>query len=241
MTDAATVPAPSKASLWEDFIDIFYQPSAVFDRRRDGKFGMALLVLVIACTVLYLALRNGLAPIQDAEFAKATAALSAKNPNLTADQISSMSGTMEKFAVVGYVVFLPIGVLLTGAILWAVSRLVDAKESFAVAMMIATYSQVPRIVELVVNALQGLLLPPEQITSHYSVTLGVGRFLDPSTNPYIMTILGAIDVFTIWTVVLMAIGLSVVAGIPRSKAAIAAGLVWLVSLILPLIGALRAA
>src|SRR5512141_2148401 len=108
MTDADMVPAPSKASLWEDFIDIFYQPSAVFDRRRDGKFGMALLVLVIACTVLYLALRNGLAPIQDAEFAKATAALSAKNPNLTADQISSMSGTMEKFAVVGYVVFLPI-------------------------------------------------------------------------------------------------------------------------------------
>jgi hypothetical protein len=151
-----------------------------------------------------------------------------------------MSGTMEKFAVVGYVVFLPIGVLLTGAILWGVSRLVDAKESFAVAMMIATYSQVPRIVELVVNALQGLLLPPEQITSHYSVTLGVGRFLDPSSNPFMMTVLGAIDVFTIWTVVLMAIGLSVVAGIPRSKAAIAAALVWLVSLILPLIGALRA-
>jgi hypothetical protein len=241
MTDAAMVPAPSKASLWEDFIDIFYQPAAVFDRRRDGKFGLALVVLVVVCAVLYLALRNGLAPIMDAEMAKATAAMSAKNANLTSEQISSMTGTMEKFAVIGYVVFLPIGVLLTGAILWAVSRLVDAKETFAAAMMIATYSQIPRIVELVVNALQGLLLPPEQITSHYSVTLGVGRFLDPNTNPFVMTLLGGIDLFTIWTVVLMAIGLSVVAGIPRSKAAIAAVLVWLVGLIIPLIGALRQA
>jgi len=235
------IPAPSKASLWEDFIDIFYQPAAVFDRRREGKFGLALVVLVVVCAVLYLALRNGLAPIMDAEMAKATAAMSAKNANLTSEQISSMTGTMEKFAVIGYVVFLPIGVLLTGAILWAVSRLVDAKETFAAAMMIATYSQIPRIVELVVNALQGLLLPPEQITSHYSVTLGVGRFLDPNTNPFVMTLLGGIDLFTIWTVVLMAIGLSVVAGIPRSKAAVAAVLVWLVGLIIPLIGALRQA
>lgn len=241
MTDAAMIPAPSKASLWEDFIDIFYQPAAVFDRRREGKFGLALVVLVVVCAVLYLALRNGLAPIMDAEMAKATAAMSAKNANLTSEQISSMTGTMEKFAVIGYVVFLPIGVLLTGAILWAVSRLVDAKETFAAAMMIATYSQIPRIVELVVNALQGLLLPPEQITSHYSVTLGVGRFFDPNTNPFVMTLLGGIDLFTIWTVVLMAIGLSVVAGIPRSKAAVAAVLVWLVGLIIPLIGALRQA
>lgn len=241
MTEAATVPTPSKASLWEDFIDIFYQPAAVFDRRRDGKFGLALLVLVVVCAALFIGLRNGLAPITDAEMAKATAAMSAQNPSLTSDQIASATGTMEKFAVLGYVIFLPIGVLLTGAILWGVSRLVDARETFAAAMMIATYSQVPRIVELVVNALQGLLLAPEQITSHYSVTLGIGRFLNPSTNPFVMTLLGGIDLFTIWTIVLMAIGLSVVAGIPRSKAAIAAVLVWLVGLIIPLIGALRQA
>jgi len=241
MTDATAAPAPSKASLWEDFIDIFYQPAEVFARRRDGKFGLALLIFVIACAVLFLALRNGLAPITDAEMAKATAAISAKNPNISGDQISSMTNSMEKFAVIGYVIFLPIGVLFIGMILWAVSRLVDAKESFGAAMMIATYSQIPRIVELIVNALQGLLLAPEQITSHYSVTLGIGRFLDPSTNPIVMTLLGGIDLFTIWTLVLMAIGLSVVAGIPRSKAAIAVALVWLVGLIFPLIGALRQA
>ena len=39
MTDATASPSPSSAGLWEDFIDILYQPSACFDRRREGKFG----------------------------------------------------------------------------------------------------------------------------------------------------------------------------------------------------------
>ena len=38
---------------------------------------------------------------------------------------------------------------------------------------------VPRLIELVLSALQGLFLPPEAITSRYSVTLGIGRFLSP--------------------------------------------------------------
>ncbi len=242
MTDAAVeAPTPSKAGLWEDFIDIFYQPSAVFERRRDGKYGLALLAYVLLSIVLYFALRNGMGPIMDAEMSKATAAMAAKNPNLTSEQISSMTGSMEKFASVGFAIFLPIGVFLTAAILWGVSRLFDARESFAEAAMITTYSQIPRIIELVLNALQGLLLQPEQITSHYSVTLGIGRFLSPTTNPFAMTLLGGIDLFTIWTLVLMAIGLSVLGGIPRSKAALAVALVWLVGLIFPLIGALRSA
>ena len=41
-------PGPSKAGLWEDFVDIFYAPSSVFARRADGKFGLALLFLIVA-------------------------------------------------------------------------------------------------------------------------------------------------------------------------------------------------
>jgi len=87
MTEATASPSPAKAGIWEDFIDIFYQPSQVFERRRDGKFGMALLALVILSGVLFLALKNGLAPVMDAEMAKAAAAMAAKNPQITADQI----------------------------------------------------------------------------------------------------------------------------------------------------------
>lgn len=231
MTDAAVDPTPSKASLWEDFIDIIYQPSLVFERRREGKFGLALLALVIINGILFFALHNGLAPIMDAEMAKAAAAMAAKNPQITPDQIAAQQGMMEKFAGIVYIVFLPIGVAIIGALLWLAGKIVGASTAFAGAVMIATYSYFPRVIETVLNAVQGLILPPESITSRFSVQIGPARFFDSAANPFLLTILGGLDLFTIWSTVLLAIGLSVVARVPRSQAAIAAAIVWFVTLI----------
>jgi hypothetical protein len=239
MTDATASPSPSSAGLWEDFVDILYQPSAVFDRRREGKFGMALLVIVVVTTVLFFALRNGLAPVIDAEMAKQAAAMAAKNPQITPEQIAASQGMMEKFAVVGYVVFVPVGIVIIAALLWLAGKVVDAKVAFAAAMMIATYSWFPRIIEMILNAVQGLLLSPESITSRYSVQLGPARFFDSaSTSPVLLTFLGGIDLFTIWTTALMAIGLSVVARVPRSRGVIAAVAIWFVMMLIPLYQAL---
>lgn len=239
MTDATASPSPSSAGLWEDFIDILYQPSAVFDRRREGKFGMALLAIVILTTVLFFALRNGLAPVMDAEMAKQAAAMAAKNPQITPEQIAASQGMMEKFAVVGYVIFVPVGIVIIAALLWLAGKVVDAKVAFAAAMMIATYSWFPRVIEMIINAVQGLLLSPESINSRYSVQLGPARFLDSaSTSPVLLTFLGGIDLFTIWTTALMAIGLSVVARVPRSRGVIAAVAIWFVMMLLPLYQAL---
>jgi hypothetical protein len=146
---------------------------------------------------------------------------------------------MEKFAMFGTIIFLPIGVLLGGFLLWLASKIVDARIAFAAAMMIVTYSQVPRIIDLVITALQGLFLPPESITSRYSVTLGPGRFMDPDSNPVLLAVLGNLDLITLWTLVLMAIGLSVVARVTIRKGAIAAAMVWAVGILPGLFTALR--
>ena len=140
MTEATSNQAPASPGIWEDFIDIFMNPSAVFERRREGKFGMALLALMIISAILFFALRNGIAPIMDAEMAKQAAAMAAKNPNITPDQIGAQQGMMEKFAVIGYVLFMPIGILLTAILLWLAGKLVSASVAFAAAMMIARSS-----------------------------------------------------------------------------------------------------
>ena len=236
--EPVTTSAPARAGIWEDFVDIFVQPAQVFERRRDGKFGLALLALMVISGVLFFALRNGIAPIMDAEMAKQAAAMAAKNPSITPDQIAAQQGMMEKFAVIGYVLFMPIGIIITAILLWIAGKVVSASVAFAAAMMIATYSQFPRIVEMILNALQGLMMSPESITGRFSVQLGPARFLDPSTNPFVLTLLGGLDLFTIWVTVLLAIGLSVVARVPRKQAAIAAVLVWFVGLAFPLYQAL---
>ena len=239
MTNAAAASPPDSTSIWEDFADIFVEPVAVFNRRRDGKFGLVLLILAIIVTVLSVGLHNGLAPIIDAETSRATAAMLAKNPQLSSDQLSMGQNVMAKFAMYGAGVFLCIGVLISGVIVWVASRIVGAKESFAVAMMIATYSQFPRLIETIANALQGLLLSPASITSRYSVSLSPARFLSPDTNPFVLSVVGAIDVFTLWSVALIAVGVYVTARIGKDRAAIVAALVWVVGLVPAIFAALR--
>ena len=231
MTDAVTTPAPSTASVWEDFVDIFTNPSAVFERRREGQFGMALLILAVLTGILAFALHNGLAPVMDAVIAKQQAAALAKNPALTADQLSKMTGVMEMMSKFGAIIFVPIAAVIGAALIWLIGKFVDTKMAFAAAMMISVYSGVPRIIQTVVTALQGLFMAPESITSPNSVSIGPARFLPDSGNAVLGAVLGSLDLFTIWTIVLMAIGIAVVARVPMKRAAITAGLVWLVSLL----------
>ena len=234
-------PSPRKAGLWEDFVDIFYTPSSVFARRSDGKFGLALLFLVIIGTVLFFVTKNAMAPIMDAEFARQSAAAIRKNPSITAEQMASGRGFFEMFAPIFFAVGLTISVFGTGLVLWVVGKLFDAKESVSAAIMIATYSEVPRIVQILTNAAQGLVMSPEKLNSLNAVGFNLARFMNPDTaSPVAIALASRVDLFTIWVTVLLAIGLHVVGKVPKEKAGIAAGITWVVGALPAVFGALRA-
>jgi hypothetical protein len=234
-------PSSGKAGLWEDFVDIFYTPSSVFARRSDGKFGLALLFLVIIGTVLFFVTKNAMGQIMDAEFARQSAAAIRKNPNITEEQMASGRGFFETFAPIFFAVGLTISVFGTGLVLWVVGKLFDAKESITAAIMIATYSEVPRIVQILTNAAQALVMSPEKQTSLNAVGFNLARFINPDTgSPVVIALASRVDLFTIWVTVLLAIGLYVVGKVPKEKAAIAAGITWVVGALPAVFGALRA-
>ena len=235
-------PAPAKAGLWEDFVDIFYTPSSVYARRSDGKFGLALLFLIIVGTVLFFVTKNAMQPIFDAEFTRQTAAAMRKNPNITAEQMAASRNFFDMLGPVFFAVILTISVFGTGVILWLVGKLFDAKESVAAAIMIATYAEVPRIVQILTNAAQALIMSPDKLNAANSVGFNLARFMNPDTASPVLIALGArVDVFTIWVTVLLAIGLHVVGKIPKQQAYIAAALTWVIGALPALFGALRSA
>jgi len=241
-SDAAAVKdeEPGRAGLWEDFVDIFYAPSSVFARRSDGKFGMPLLFLVLVGTVLFFLTKNATQPIMDAEFTRQTAAAMRKNPNMTAEQLASGRGFFEMFAPIFFAVGITLSILGTGFVLWAVGKLFDAKESVMAAMMIATYSEVPRLVQILTNAAQGLVMSPEKLNSMNAVGFSLARFMDPDNSSQVLLALASrVDLFTIWVTVLLAIGIHVVGKIPKQQAGIAAAITWLVGALPALLGALR--
>jgi len=233
-------PTPSKASLWEDFVDIFYAPSSVFARRADGKFGLALLVLIGIGTVLFFITKNAMQPIFDAEFTRQTAAAMAKNPNITAEQMASSRGFFEKLSPFFFAIGVTLSVFGSGLVLWLVSKLFDAKEKLTAAFMIATYSAVPRIVQILVNAAQALFMTPEKLNGVNSVGFGPARFMDPDhASAVAIALAGRFDLFTIWITVLLGIGIYVVGRITKQQAAIAAALTWVIGSLPAVLGALR--
>jgi hypothetical protein len=228
------------SSIWEDFIDIFHSPSEVFARRQNGSFWLPMIIVTVVIGLLFIATKGLMQPIMDAEFQRGAAAAMRKNPQITEEQLATMRGFTDKFSVVIPFIFVPITIFLTGLVLWLVGKLFDATETLRTGLVVAAYAFVPKILEVIVNAVQALLMSPASLNGRYSVTLGAGRFLNPDTSsPILLALLGRVDVFTIWVTILLAIGLSVTGKIPRSRAYIAAACVWLIGAIPALLGALR--
>jgi hypothetical protein len=201
---------------------------------------MPLLFLVVVCAVLAFLTKNAMQPIMDAEFARQSAAMVRKNPNVTAAQMASGRAFFETLGPLFFAVFLTLSVLGTGVVLWLVGKLFDAKESVTAAIMIATYAEVPRIVQILTNAAQALFMSPEKLNAANSVAFNLARFMDPDNASAVMiALVSRVDLFTIWITVLLAIGLHVVGKIPKQQAAIAAAITWVVGALPAVFGALR--
>lgn len=218
--------APEKpAGKAEDFIDVYVSPAELFRRRVDGKFGHALIVLVVVSAVLFFLTKSAMGPLYEAEFARGMAA----NPNLTPEQIEAGKKMAGVFGSIGVIVGIPIGALLLGLAVWLVGKLVGARLNYIQGVTIATFAFFPRLIEGIVNAVQALLLDETKLTSLHAVKLGVSRFLDPQAmGVAAMAFLGRIDLFTLWVTILIAVGLRQMARVTTGQAAIGSAIVWLV-------------
>jgi hypothetical protein len=238
-TPAGDVPvaAQPNASRWEDFIDIFYAPSSVFARRAASGFLLPMLVVTVLSGALYVMNSGVWSEVMDAEM---TRAMARQSQQLTAEQMQKVRGFSETMAKVGAFVFVPIGIFLTGLMLWVCGKFVEAKLTIRQATMVAAFAFMPRVLEGLVVAVQGLLLAPGSFNGRWKVSLGIGRFLDPdATSPALLALVGRLDLFTIWVTVLLAIGLAVTGNVSRGRAAIAAAIVWVLGALPLLLQAAR--
>jgi hypothetical protein len=244
MTESADVTAKpviaERAAVWEDFIDIFYAPSSVFARRQNGTFWIPMFTVTILVGTLFYLNSGAMQPIMDAEFNRGMAVAMRNNPRLNAEAIERFRQIGMRIGQVFSFVITPVTITMVGVCLWLLGKLFEAKQTFTAALMVAAYAYVPRVLEGVLNGVQALVLDPEKLNGRFRISLGPGRFIDPDTaSPVLLAIVGRMDVFTIWITVLLAIGLSVTGNISRTRAAIAAALVWAIGALPLIVQAIR--
>ena len=239
-TAATTAPTPTeKTSLWEDFIDILFTPASVFRRRERESWLKPMLIVSIAIIAVSLASKGVLQPLYDAEIDKALEK-ARENPQMTEEMVEQGRSVARMIATVGIIVGTPIVIFILGFMTWLVGKLVDSKQELHAALVVASYAMVPRLVQAIANAVQGLVLRTENLTSLTQISFSPARFVDPATtSPVVVQLLNRFDVFTIWVTVLLAIGLYVTGRVSKQKAVIGGVLFWLVGTIPAVLGALR--
>ncbi len=220
MTATAAPPQEPKAAFWEDIFEIFYAPGKVFERRDGSNIVLPLLVLVVLTAVLYFATRGLMTPVFDAETSRQVQAALAKNPQLTQEQVQRGMEISRKFAGIGIILSTLILPLVVGVVLWVVGKLFSSTAMLGGAVMVAVFSYYPRLVQWIVMAVLAALLPPEKIHGVADVSLSLARFADPThTSAGVLALLGRVDLFIIWSTVLLALGIRIKGRISTGQAA----------------------
>ncbi|HMC53959.1 MAG TPA: Yip1 family protein [Gemmatimonadaceae bacterium] len=229
----AAPPPAQKASVVEDFIDIFYAPSSVFARREQGGVGVPLLIVSLLFAGFSFASKSVFSQIFDAEFSRGMANAMAKNPRLTQDMVSSMRPVQEKIASVFVYLGAPLAIFFTAILVWIVAKALSGKLSFGQSMLVSTLAFIPRLVGSLLGVVQVVLMDTAGFTNRYSLSMSPARFMDAdATNPKVFALVGSLDVFAIWMAVLIGIGMAVVGKMPRTKGYVGAAIVFVVATLL---------
>ena len=224
------------ASRLDDYVDIYIAPKEVFERRRDGKWGQALVVLTVVCVVLYYLLLPAAQIIADASMAEAMA----QNPE-AAEAMAGMQtfgATMVKLGGIMVIFGLVASALLLAVVIKGLSSLFGLTLSYAQALVIATFARfvlIPRTIAVDLSVLWADRSGAVDVVSDSS--FGPLRFLDTGGLPDLLVpFLERLDVFALWEGALWAVGVYVIARATKGKAVAVAAITLLVAAIPGIIG-----
>jgi hypothetical protein len=186
-----------------DLFRVLFSPSEVFERVRERpKF----LVPALAICVIAIILSYFMLPYRAAAMASRMAEIAQQNPGAAAQA--------AKFQLIG-LAFVPIGVfvllLIVGGILWLlVTLLAGGEGKYRTLLSVATYTALPglllQVAGLIVLSMKGV----ESVSTMQDLQPALGlNLLAPNVGGFMGGLLAGINPFSIWSMVLTAIGVQV--------------------------------
>ena len=220
ITPTATTGATVKASTWEDVLDIFYAPREVFERRRDGRYLVPMLVLCVVTVVVFFLSQQMNEALQDAEFARVV-----RENNLAPEAARSAREMGRKFgqlAIYFVPVLVAIGAWIGGLILLVVGKMMGAKLTYAQAVTIAVLATMPEMLGRIMVGVQSMFIDTSTAAHRYSFSISASRFVPGDANNWLLKLGALVDPFVIWGIVLTGVGAYVIGRMEKEKAAVLA-------------------
>ena len=226
MTTAAITPPEVPAlSQSQRILNVFSAPSKTFtDIRRSASWWAPwLLISIVGLAFLGVVDRQiGFDQVSKNEIAHSPKRAE-QFDKLPADQQRQQLQIATKITrIISYSIpalNLLIFVIMAAALMGTFNFAAGASVRFKTALAIVVYAGLPGII----GALLGIVslfagVDPEGFNINNPVATNPAYFMDPSLNKFAYAMLSALDVFTIWSIVLMGIGFACNSKVKRSTA-----------------------
>jgi Yip1 domain len=230
-------PSPAPLSQGSRIVNTFIAPSKTFtDFRRSASWWAPwLLITLVSLIFIYSMDRNvGFDQISKTELTKNARQMEQFDKLSPKDQANNMRfrTILTRVLAYGFPAFALIAwVVITAVLMGAFNFGAGASVSFKVAFAIVVYSSLPGILHALLGTISLFAgnmsgsLDKEAFNINNPFASNPAYFMDPSANKFLYSMATAVDIFMIWTLVLMGIGFACNSKVKRGTAiGIVAGL-----------------
>jgi Yip1 domain len=233
---SAPTPEAKPLSQVERIVDVFIAPRKTFtDLRRSAAWWAPwLLIIVVSISFVYVGGEKvGFRKIMENQMKsqpKQQARLEQLPPDQREKQLQAGAQVTKVISYSFWIIQLIILMIVT-LVLWGTFKFaIGADVSFNLSLAIVIYASLPGIIKALLAMLSLLAgASVDSFTFQNPVATNPGYFMDPTGATFLYSIMSALDVFLIWTLILTAIGFTCVS--PKIKMGTALAVVfgwWLV-------------
>jgi len=227
------VPMPQAAiglTQWERVKNAFTAPSKTFEDIRNGhrSWWLPLVIFTVFAYMLFgvVVSRIGIQQVVDNQIH-----LSPNTEARLAQATPEQRETSNKFSVgfteaafIANPVFVIAGVALMSLGIWGtINFAFGGRATFGGIFAMWMYATLPSVIKSFLGMITILAgMAPESFNIKNMAPTNLGAFLDPiETNKALYSLASSIDIVTIWTLILLGMGTSIIAGTKRSSGYIA--------------------
>ncbi|HWB82734.1 MAG TPA: YIP1 family protein [Bryobacteraceae bacterium] len=195
---------------------VFFEPKQTFaDIAQRPRWLIPLLLVIVSGLCYCYAFSQHVGWERIMQHALETNERMAQMPPEQRDRVIAMQvkyGPLEAYA--GVLFGVPVSFLvIAGVLLGIVAGLMSVPVRFKQVFSIVCYASLPGVIFAVLAIVVVFLKNPDDFNIQNPLAFNVGAFLDPTTtSKFIYSIATALDLFSLWTILLIATGLSAAGG-----------------------------
>jgi multisubunit Na+/H+ antiporter MnhC subunit len=216
----------SGLNQWQRVANTFIAPSKTFDdiKRGNRSWWLPLILMALSGYILFGVISHsiGMQQALDNQM-RMNPKTSERMAQMTPEQRARVNSFSLEFTQVIFLTAPVIGVaaaaLVSMVLLATVNFGFGGRAKYAEVFAVSYYAWLPTIIKVIlgVAVIYAGQLPETFNIKNYAPT-SIGAFLDPTdTNKALYALATSVDLVTIWTLVLMGMGIATVAGVKRNQ------------------------